>query len=115
MAAFFDNFGKPARTQAENTKKTELTNENGVWHLICAMAKSIARIDSRNQHKAQQRQIRTALFYYRAFRVAGCMREPSGSPVSLWAGLSTVCSPPFFCLAAEKGGSSNNSTQGKPP
>ncbi|EFK11859.1 conserved hypothetical protein [delta proteobacterium NaphS2] len=68
------------------------------------MAKSMARFRSRNYSKACKRlKFVWRFFCAHTIPLAGCVREPSGSPVPLLAGLRTACSPPFLFGGSEGG------------
>jgi len=69
---------------------------------VPVVAKSTTRFESRNTIGAQAPPFHTALFLCPCDPLAVRAREPSGSPVCLWAGLSTAYAPPFFCLRARK-------------
>ncbi|EFK06707.1 conserved hypothetical protein [delta proteobacterium NaphS2] len=83
-------------------QKTIDTTPQGA-KMIFVVAKSMTRFRSRNNQQACKRlKFVWCFFCVHTIPLAGCVRKPSGLPVSCWAGLRTACSPPFFCLVAVK-------------
>lgn len=82
-----------------------LTKTQNIRHASRAMAKSMARFDSRNIQRRDCAINMRRFFYALMFQLADCVREPYGSPGSFVTGLSTACDPPFFLVDSKHGGS----------